>query len=344
MKNKTIQLNGDSLLRDGSKPLYLQVQELLRTYVSTPGALYAGRLPTEQELAAMLGVSRSTVSQALALLADENLICRVKHRGTVITAALDRFDPQAHKLSIGLVFPISQGWRQAIAVMEKQAVSEGYHFELYSYRWEDADDEQRSFERARRNCAGIVLYPNGLGTDLEFIRRIVNDKIPFVLFDLYYENLDCNIVSSANFLSMYQLTEKLLERGYRRPGLLARNRHLITVRRRLDGWRQALADHGIEPKPEWILEDTPETPLESVKKWVRANRLDAMAATLSDIGEKGSLLPLAVCDMPCHEHTLFTARQNEDELGASAIELLTAAIRHPGRNCRRIFASPIITE
>ncbi len=344
MKRKTIQLDGSVLRRDGSKPLYLQVQELLREYIATPEMLAAGRLPTEQELAAMLAVSRSTVSQAMSLLAAENLVCRVRHRGTVITATLDRFDPQVCKLSIGLVFPISQGWRQAIAAMEKQALSLGYHFELYSYRWENDADERRSFERARRNCAGLVLYPNGLGTDLEFIRRINNDKIPFVLFDLYYENINCNVVSSNHFLSMYLLTAKLLERGFKRPGLLLRNRHLITVQRRLDGWRRALADYGIEPGPDWVFEDAPDTPWESVEKWTRQNRLDAMASTLPDIGKKGTLLPLAVCDKPSHENTLFAARQNEDELGTAAIELLAAAIRDPGGNCRQIFTSPIITE
>ncbi len=343
MNKRPVQLNGASLLRDGSKPLYLQLQELLRDYMATPEALAAGRLPTEQELAEMLEVSRSTVSQALKLLAEEGLICRIKHRGTVLTAAQDKFDPQAQKSSLGLVFPISQGWRQAIAAMEKQALAAGYHFELYSYRWNDEADEQRSFERARKNCAGLILYPNGLGTDLEFIRQLIKNGTKFVLFDLYYESVDCNIVSSNNFLSMYLLVSRLLEQGFRRPGLLLYYPHLITAQRRMAGWRQALEDHGIQPAPEWILHDSDDTPPAKVRAWLDKNKLDAMASIKSCSPDKAILRPLVQCDIQPDSKALLAAVQSEEELGAAAVDLLLEAIGTNGRACRQILISPIIT-
>jgi len=65
-------------------PLYHQIKllilEAIRTGVYVPGR----RLPTEHELCEHLGVSRTPVNRALAELADEGAILRVRRRGTFV--------------------------------------------------------------------------------------------------------------------------------------------------------------------------------------------------------------------------------------------------------------------
>lgn len=71
-------------------PLYQQILELLREKIVSGQIAPGDRLPAEQELTAVLGVSRITVKRAMNELAMSGLVRRHRGRGTVVT-----FDPAA---------------------------------------------------------------------------------------------------------------------------------------------------------------------------------------------------------------------------------------------------------
>ena len=63
---------------------YIQIAEQLRGQIADGQYPLGGRIPTENELAETLGVSRPTVRQALDLLAREGRLVRVKGSGTFV--------------------------------------------------------------------------------------------------------------------------------------------------------------------------------------------------------------------------------------------------------------------
>ncbi len=63
---------------------YIQIAEQLRGRIASGEYPLGGRIPTENELAQALGVSRPTVRQALDLLAREGRLVRVKGSGTFV--------------------------------------------------------------------------------------------------------------------------------------------------------------------------------------------------------------------------------------------------------------------
>ena len=66
-------------------PFYFHIESLMRQKILT-GQLQSGeRLPPEKELAAQFGVSQITVRTALANLEAENLITRMRGKGTFVT-------------------------------------------------------------------------------------------------------------------------------------------------------------------------------------------------------------------------------------------------------------------
>ena len=70
-------------VRRDSRPLYAQVQDAILADIS--GGSYEGsKLPTEEEWAAQLGVSRTTIRTALANLETSGFIRRVHGEGTFI--------------------------------------------------------------------------------------------------------------------------------------------------------------------------------------------------------------------------------------------------------------------
>lgn len=72
------------LERGGPIPLYYQLREAFLREVNEQGLQPGDRLPTEAELEARYGVSRSTIRQAMNELAAEGLIRRVQGKGTFL--------------------------------------------------------------------------------------------------------------------------------------------------------------------------------------------------------------------------------------------------------------------
>jgi DNA-binding transcriptional MocR family regulator len=74
----------DSLNRESNEPLYLQIRDRFRDLILS-GDLPAGsRLPPQRELAASLGVNRTTVSSAYDELAADGLVEGHVGRGTIV--------------------------------------------------------------------------------------------------------------------------------------------------------------------------------------------------------------------------------------------------------------------
>ena len=77
-------VGSETLDRDASIPLYLQLASLLRGRIER-GEWQAGqKIPSENELNRLYGVSRMTARQVLAQLVNENLLFRVQGKGTFV--------------------------------------------------------------------------------------------------------------------------------------------------------------------------------------------------------------------------------------------------------------------
>lgn len=86
--------DGDgSALRRLSRPrLYEQVVDSLREHVASTGGKAGDRLPAERELAARLGVSRTSIRQAIVALEVQGLV-EVRHGGGIYLLS-DRLEPE----------------------------------------------------------------------------------------------------------------------------------------------------------------------------------------------------------------------------------------------------------
>jgi GntR family transcriptional regulator len=109
-------LSPGRLNRSSFVPLYYQLQELLKEQIESGRWAPGEALPSEPDLARLMGVSRVVVRQALQLLADDRQIVRQRGRGTFV--AKPKLDHRAGGLSRLLAAPRERD--VSIQVLEKR--------------------------------------------------------------------------------------------------------------------------------------------------------------------------------------------------------------------------------
>jgi len=233
------------------------IQDQLMTYYRErilDGRLPAGtRLPTDEELAALYQISRDSVRQALAMLANEGLIERVQGRGTFVSQLPSNPSPvaQVKQKQIGLVLNRTQRTQLTMNLLvgvEQAAKSHGYNVS-FTYVEGEQEQQARDIARLRANhVSGIVIWPMGDTTYDASIQQLQADHIPVVLMDRYFPGLAIDYVGSDNTGGGYRATEHLLILGHRRIGFVfAREETLQTtsVHERWQGYRKALQKYEV---------------------------------------------------------------------------------------------------
>ena len=75
----------DLLHRDSSVPLYQQLEEILKGKIANGDWAPDQRIPSENELNRMFGLSRMTVRGVLTKLVNDGLLLRVAGKGTYVS-------------------------------------------------------------------------------------------------------------------------------------------------------------------------------------------------------------------------------------------------------------------
>src|ERR687895_125006 len=93
-------------------PLYFQVKRLLLEAILRGDYAPDERLPTEHELCALYGISRTPVTRALSELAEEGVIVRHRRRGTFVNPHWLHRSPDGPEVRV--VVPAEGPWGRMI--------------------------------------------------------------------------------------------------------------------------------------------------------------------------------------------------------------------------------------
>lgn len=236
-------------------PLYIRLKNRLREYLLMNPEIR--KLPSTKQLAEQYGVGKNTVTRALELLVAENLICRIRHRGTVRTAYQDFSDPQRNSRTLGLVFPTSgiDSWQDLFDGMQKTAAEMGFSFEIYLYS--SATELQAKIRRARSQCAGISIYvDNDLSNPAE---ELGPAQYPVVIYGQPFDGIPVSCVSADNLVAACRLTSRFIQQGCSRIALVfSKVREAGYVRRRIEGWKMGCRKNGLTPDSDLIFFQPPD--------------------------------------------------------------------------------------
>ncbi|MFD2330216.1 LacI family DNA-binding transcriptional regulator [Cohnella sp. GCM10020058] len=105
-----------------------------------------------------------------------------------------------------------------------------------------------------RNLDGLIV--STYGWDDATIAKLARmaEEIPVVSYKRKFEDSPIHSVGVDDFEGMYRAASHLLQIGHRHIAYMNAAPELETSRQRLGGYRQALADHGVEERPEYIVD------------------------------------------------------------------------------------------
>ena len=239
--------------KERTKILLSQLMTYFRERI-LDGRLSVGtRLPTDDELADLYQISRDTLRQALALLANEGLIERVQGRGTFVIQPRSNGGAvtQPKQKQIGLV--LNRTLRTHLTMnllvgVEQAAKSHGYNVS-FTYAEGEQDQQARDIARLQANhVLGMIIWAMGDTTHDASILQLQTDQFPLVLIDRYFPGLAIDYVGSDNIGGGYRATEHLLILGHRHIGFVFAQEETLqttSVYERWQGYCKALQKYEV---------------------------------------------------------------------------------------------------
>jgi len=210
--------------------------------------------PTIYDVARLAGVSTATVSRALngkgqiapaTRRTIDEAVEQLGYRPNTIARSLVTRSTQ----TIALLLPdiTNPFYAELVAGIQDQVLAEG-HTMLLCTTESDPEREERylSLLHAKQVDGALV---DGLVLPPDRIARFVREGFPIVCLDRDVDSVSVPLVQVDNRLGARLATEHLLALGHTRIGHVAGAEELRISEERVAGYRQALADGGIEPDP-----------------------------------------------------------------------------------------------
>ncbi len=314
-------------------------------------------MPSIKDVAKIAGVSTATVSRVLAnqsrvkedtrkLVLDA--IEQLNYRPNLIARSL-RVQKSA---KIGLVVSdIRNPFFTAIGrAVEDAAYEQGYSVLMCNTDENPAKEEMYLNLLHDENVAGIIFSPT---QQFSAGLKSYQSNIPFVIIDRAVNSKHVDMVLLDNISAAYELTNHLIENGYRQLAGLFGNAS-TTGQERNKGFQKALKEHQLKPAAEYFIPpriqqgyDTTLTLLDS------AERPDAIftsnslltAGVFQALRDRKLKVPNDVALVGFDETTwgelvdppITLITQPTEEIGRTATELLFQRIAVPSRSPKTVI-------
>lgn len=321
-------------------------------------------MPSIKDVAQTAGVSIATVSRVLADSSRVKAATRkrvldavekLNYRPNLVARSL-----RAQKSTrIGLVV---SDIRNPFFTAISRAVEDSAHAQGYSVLMCNTDENPEKEELYLNvlhdeNVAGIIFSPTQ-----QFSARLSSfkTKIPFVIIDRAVLAKHTDMVLLDNVAAAFELTNHLIENGYRKLAGLFGNAS-TTGKERNKGFRKALADHQLKPVAEYFISPRIQQGYDATLDLLdQAERPDALftsnslltAGAFQALRDRKLNVPNDVALVGFDETTwgalvdppITLIAQPTEEIGRTAIELLFQRISEPTRSPKTVILKGLLME
>ena len=317
---------------------------------------------TLEDIARLSGSSRSTVSRVIN--GDSNVSDATREKIMKVIREVN-FQPNlaARGLAvgrvnvIGLVIPMGVGaiFTDPFFPLLIQGVSSGCHALDYSVMlWlAEPDYERRMISKLMYNGLVDGVIVSSMLMDDPIVKALAESKLPFILIGRHPTNEHISYVDLDNQKSAFDAVRYLLNMGRQRVATISGPKNMIVGQDRLQGYKNALAQHQVSLDANLIVEGdfTEEGGYCAMQSLLTAHpdavfiASDSMAlGATRAIQEKGLRIPQDVAVIGFDDiassslstPTLSTVRQPIQEMGAKAAEAIIELILNPETGPQKI--------
>jgi len=310
-----------------------------------------------KDVAKAAGVSTATVSRVLA----KNAPIKPETRDRVLKAVADlNYRPNLIARSlrvqksakIGLVVSdIRNPFFTAIGRAVEDAAHEQGYSVLMCNTDEDPDKEELYLNLLYdENVAGVIFSPTH---QFDIHSQTYNQKMPFVVIDRAIESNDVDMVLLDNVAAAYELTEHLINNGYKKLAGLSGDAS-TTGQERSRGFHKALKDHQLNPAAAHFISPRIQQGYETAMNLLsQPNRPDAIftsnsmltAGAYKAVRDSKLNVPADVAVVGFDDTTwgalvdppITVIEQPTEEIGRTATELLFQRIQEPSRSPKTVI-------
>ncbi len=249
------------------EPLYIQIQNHFKQLISSRQLVEDDRIPTEKELIEQFQVSRITVANALADLANEGWIYRIPGRGSYVKGIPESYiqnagdgpfeAQQATTPKIGLIFPSIEDFF-AIQMVRgiRKALKDSKYSLIIMFTYNSKELEKNAIRELRSKVDGLLIFPVDAEVYNEEIIALKMQNYPFVLLDRHLPGVETNVVLSDPLQGSILAVEHLWNEGHRNIAICSDTpMPTVTVEERIQGYNEALKRQGALINPALILTD-----------------------------------------------------------------------------------------
>lgn len=161
--------------------------------------------------------------------------------------------------TLGLILPrpaeelfLNLFFSEFIRGIVSKATRDGYDVLMTSGASEREEMEAIKRLVKGKRVDGIVLLSSRKEDPL--VAYLHKEQFPFILIGRSMDFSDILSIDNDNEQASYDATRHLIELGHKRIGFVSGPPNLVVSHDRLEGYKRALKEHGLEMRPEWIVE------------------------------------------------------------------------------------------
>ncbi|WP_312079326.1 LacI family DNA-binding transcriptional regulator [Chryseobacterium sp.] len=216
---------------------------------------------TIYDISKKLNVSVATVSRALnnhprISQATKELVMKTAKEMNYKQNNLAKALKSGETKNVGIIVPYinTNFFSSVIRGIEEELSTHGYHV-IICQSHEDAVTEKKHLNTLlNAQVDGIFMSVARTTVDTEHIQHILDtSNTPIIFFDRKKDISGISTVTIDDYKGGYMATEHLIKEGYKNIYHFAGDQNLEIYQNRLNGYKQALADHNFQVKEENII-------------------------------------------------------------------------------------------
>lgn len=281
-----------------STPLYEKIYEYIINQIKQGHLMEGNRVPSEKELAEEFDVSRITSKKALDLLAQNNIIERIRGKGSFVARQQEENiewssnEVQSSMITnsklIALIIPDFDNafGLTLVKTIEKMCMQHKCNLIIRRTGGKTEEEASAIIDLVKSGVDGLIIFPvHGEHYNTEILKLVLND-FPIVVVDRYMRGIPASSVCTNNQSACETLTNYLFHLGHKDIAFLSPSPiGTSTLEERLQGFHIAYSKQGLKLNPDFLLidlisslpqnyEDHPETmeaDFQSIKRFIENN-------------------------------------------------------------------------